>query len=184
MSDVSSTKPTFKIWLETDEGFVFGPGVYGLLKKALETGTLKGSAKALGMSYRFAWGLLKKAEERLGQPLVESHKGGRSGGGGVELTEVGLGFLDEFSKIEILLDRLLEDPELLEKEWIESRITVKVQGITCGEGETEIDVKTSGPIKMVLKLPPGTPLLVDLQEGDMLTLDLLSTARSIEKERR
>jgi len=41
MSDTSRPKPQFKVWLETDEGYVFGPGVYSLLRQVEETGTLK-----------------------------------------------------------------------------------------------------------------------------------------------
>jgi molybdate transport repressor ModE-like protein len=115
MSGSSKAKPGFKIWLETEEGYVFGPGVYSLLRKIGETGTLKGAAEALGMSYRFAWGLLKKAEERLGEPLVESHKGGRSGGGGFEITDVGRRFLREFSDMERTMRRLSVEKAVPEK---------------------------------------------------------------------
>jgi len=77
-------RPAFKVWLETEEGYVFGPGVYSILRKVDETGTLKEAAKSLGMSHKFAWGLVRKGEETLGQPLISSHKGGRAGGGGAD----------------------------------------------------------------------------------------------------
>jgi molybdate transport repressor ModE-like protein len=95
----SKPHPAFKVWMETDDGYVFGPGVYSLLKRIMEVGTLKEAATELGMSYRYAWGLIKKAEEKLGEPLLTAHKGGRSGGGGAELTERGKQFLVEFQKL-------------------------------------------------------------------------------------
>jgi len=95
----SKPHPAFKVWMETDDGYVFGPGVYSLLKRIGEVGTLKEAATELGMSYRYAWGLIKKAEEKLGEPLLTAHKGGRSGGGGAELTERGKQFLVEFQKL-------------------------------------------------------------------------------------
>jgi len=95
----SKPHPAFKVWMETDDGYVFGPGVYSLLKRIGEVGTLKEAATELGMSYRYAWGLIKKAEEKLGEPLLTAHKGGRSGGGGAELTERGKQFLIEFRKL-------------------------------------------------------------------------------------
>jgi molybdate transport system regulatory protein len=95
----SKPHPAFKVWMETDEGYVFGPGVYSLLKKIIEVGTLKEAATELEMSYRYAWGLIKKAEDKLGEPLLTAHKGGRSGGGGAELTERGKQFLVEFQKL-------------------------------------------------------------------------------------
>jgi molybdate transport repressor ModE-like protein len=182
MSGTSRPQPSFKVWLETEDGFVLGPGVYNLLRKALKTGTLKDSAKALGMSYRFAWGLLRKAEERLGQPLIETHKGGRSGGGGVELTEVGQAFLEEFSKIETLLNKLLETPQLLEKDWIESSLNTKIKEITRGEKGIEIVVETAKPIRLTLNLPSVNTLLENIHKGDELSLVLISTTRSIEKK--
>jgi len=85
--------------METEDGYVFGPGAYSLLKKVNEVGTLKEAATELGMSYRYAWGLIRKAEEKLGEPLLVAHKGGKSGGGGAEISERGREFLKEFQKL-------------------------------------------------------------------------------------
>ena len=98
--------------METDDGYVFGPGVYSLLKRVNEVGTLKEAATQLGMSYRYAWGLIKKAEEKLGEPLLLAHKGGRSGGGGAELTERGKHYLVEFQRLREQMTKASEaDPE-------------------------------------------------------------------------
>ncbi len=97
--DHGKPHPAFKVWMETEEGYVFGPGVYSLLKKVTEVGTLKEASTELGMSYRYAWGLIRKAEEKLGEPLIVAHKGGKSGGGGAELSERGLKFLQEFQSL-------------------------------------------------------------------------------------
>ena len=94
--DHGKPHPAFKVWLETEDGYVFGPGVYSLLKKVGEVGTLKEASTSLDMSYRYAWGLIRKAEEKLGEPLLSAHKGGKAGGGGAELTDRGKRFLVEF----------------------------------------------------------------------------------------
>ena len=91
-------KPVIKFWLETEKGYVFGEGSFNLLNKIQELGTLRGAAEALGMSYRHAWGILKSIERRIGKPVLETHKGGRLGGGGAKLTKDG----------EILLNKYLE----------------------------------------------------------------------------
>jgi molybdate transport repressor ModE-like protein len=112
--DTSKPRPAFKVWMETDEGYVFGPGIYSLLRKLEETGTLKEAAASLDMSYRYAWGLIKKAEEKLGAPLISAHKGGRHGGGGVELTDLGRQYLCEFTQLKEQASSLSRDhlPEL------------------------------------------------------------------------
>ena len=98
MNTMSEPRPAAKIWLETNEGYVFGPGVYNLLVAIKEKGTLKEASQSLDMSYRFAWGLIKKAEEKLGAPLIEATKGGRQGGGSSHITELGEHYIMDFEK--------------------------------------------------------------------------------------
>lgn len=101
-------RPAYKLWLETEEGHVFGPGVYSLLRKIQEKGTLKEAAASLGMSYRYAWGLIKKAEEKLGEPLISATKGGRHGGGSTEITELGRRYIRDFERFRRMLDGFSE----------------------------------------------------------------------------
>ena len=74
------------LWFETEDGVVFGLGRLLLLLKVEQCGSLKAAAEQLGMSYRGAWGKLRRTEELLGHDLVD--KGGcrRSG---VQLTPYG-----------------------------------------------------------------------------------------------
>jgi len=104
MNTMSEPRPASKIWLETSEGYVFGPGVYNLLKAIKEKGTLKEASQSLGMSYRFAWGLIKKAEEKLEASLIEATKGGRRGGGSSKITELGEHYIMDFEKIQRMWD--------------------------------------------------------------------------------
>jgi len=99
--------------METEDGYVFGPGVYSLLKKIMSVGTLKEASTELGMSYRYAWGLIKKAEEKLGEPLLSAHKGGKSGGGGAELTKRAKIFLTDFENLREQMRRVSESPPQL-----------------------------------------------------------------------
>jgi len=93
-------KPASKLWLETGKGYVVGPGLYELLAALKEEKSLQDACKSLGMSYRFAWGLIRKAEEALDSPLVETHRGGLSGGGSTELTPLGEWFLGEYRALQ------------------------------------------------------------------------------------
>jgi molybdate transport repressor ModE-like protein len=151
MSTTSKTKPAFKVWLETDEGYVFGPGVYRLLRRVDETGTLKDAASSLGMSYRFAWGLIRKAEEKLGKPLIHAHKGGRSGGGGAELTEVGLWFLEEFSKIERAIKEYSKFP--LISAWFTNELTGEIIKVGTEEGEVRLTLRMGTPSQIEVSAP-------------------------------
>ncbi len=77
-----------KVWVELDGQPVFGDGKARLLQALAETGSIRGAAERLGMSYRAAWGRLREMERRLGRPVVTRRAGGL-GGGGSELTDFG-----------------------------------------------------------------------------------------------
>ncbi len=70
----------FKMWLDNN-GKAFGEGPLGLLKGIERTGSLRQAAREIGMSYRKAWLILHRCEERLGFALVERRTGGAAGGG-------------------------------------------------------------------------------------------------------
>jgi len=71
----------FKLWLSTkDVEGIFGDGKWRLLKAIETEGSLKAACESLRISYRKAWGDLKKAEECLNIALVEKQRGGRMGG--------------------------------------------------------------------------------------------------------
>lgn len=106
---MEKTRLAFKLWLETDEGYAFGPGVYNLLKVIKKTGTLKEASEKLDMSYRYAWGLIRKAEEALGESLIEAQKGGKSGGGRTYLTEIGERFIEDFSDFITMISGILQN---------------------------------------------------------------------------
>ena len=68
-----------QLWLEGENGEGFGRGRVELLKLVEELGSLSKAAKQLGMSYRGAWGKLKKAEHIVGAALVEASGTKREG---------------------------------------------------------------------------------------------------------
>lgn len=68
-----------RLWLETEDGMFFGTGRGMLLEAVDRFGSLKKAAEHLGMSYRAAWGKMKKTEKVLGVLLIEQ-AGSRKGG--------------------------------------------------------------------------------------------------------
>ncbi len=71
----------FKVWLEQDGQPVFGDGLLYLLRFIRQYGSIRRAAEEMRMSYRQAWGNVKKAEARLGVTLLVKQVGGESGGG-------------------------------------------------------------------------------------------------------
>jgi molybdate transport system regulatory protein len=64
-----------KVWLEVDGEFVIGEGALELFEGLERNGRLTGAAKAIGWSYRHAWGYLRRAERLLGVQLTENVPG-------------------------------------------------------------------------------------------------------------
>ena len=87
-----------KVWLETSGGRVFGNGLARLLEYVQVAGTLGGAAAEAGLSYRYAWNLIRSAEKQLGKQLVIRHTGGAHGGSS-ELSEQGRRMLSLFQML-------------------------------------------------------------------------------------
>lgn len=68
-----------KLWIESDGNILFGQGAALLLDGVERTGSLSGAAKELKMSYRAAWGRIKKMEKNLGEPLLIKKQGNKAG---------------------------------------------------------------------------------------------------------
>lgn len=96
MTTASTLTPRFKLWLNSQEADgVFGDGKYRLLEHLATGKSLRAASDALHISYRKAWGDLKKAQNALGVTLIEQHRGGRQGGRTV-LTEQGKRWLQAY----------------------------------------------------------------------------------------
>ncbi|MBT3377732.1 MAG: LysR family transcriptional regulator [Lentisphaerae bacterium] len=91
----------------TAEG-VFGDGRWRLLSAIREHGSLQQACRELGISYRKAWGDLRKSEEELGITFLEKHRGG-SGGGNTSLTEDGERWLQAYTRFRSDVERGLQD---------------------------------------------------------------------------
>ena len=93
-----------KIWFTKDGETVFGEGLARLLKAIETLGSLSAASRFEGVSYRHAWGNLKKSEDRLGFKLVERRAGGKSGGTAI-LTPKAKKLLDGYEQFKHRINR-------------------------------------------------------------------------------
>ena len=77
-----------RLWLEGEEGTFLGYGRVVLLERIREYGSLAQAARSMEMSYKHAWDLLDSMNRQAGCKLVETSRGGKSGGG-ARLTATG-----------------------------------------------------------------------------------------------
>lgn len=91
--------PEFFIRLFLDDTAMLGPGKAALLEAIARSGSISAAGRALGMSYKRAWTLVEALNGMFREPLVESARGGASGGGAT-LTPTGQAVLALFREIE------------------------------------------------------------------------------------
>ncbi len=104
MKNVPDFNVQLRMGLKNRESF--GKGKINLLTLIDQLGSILKAAKEMGMSYRHAWGKIKRMEKDIGAPLVLSRRGGRDGGKTV-LTPLANGLIRAFHEktkdVEILL---------------------------------------------------------------------------------
>ncbi len=98
----------YKLWLSS----VTGEGIieedrYKLLQLIKEKGSLKAAAADMKISYRKAWGDLKKAEELLGYELIIRQRGGKAGGQS-QLTTKAIKLLEAYDTLHTKMDDAVE----------------------------------------------------------------------------
>ena len=109
MGALVKSRISCKIWLEYNGKPLIGKGGAEILEKIGEYHSISKVAMELGMSYRYVWSYLKRIEKTLGEPVVKTYRGGRAGGGGAELTELGRQLLMEYKRVEKLLETILSE---------------------------------------------------------------------------
>jgi molybdate transport system regulatory protein len=98
----------YKLWLSSVSGEgIIGDGKVMLLEAIRDTGSLSAAASQLGLSYRKAWGDIRKAESLLGYPLTEKHRGGKDGGSS-RLTPQALRLLEAYRALQVETGRSVE----------------------------------------------------------------------------
>jgi molybdate transport system regulatory protein len=114
MSKRAKFKPSCKVWIESDGKRVLGKGGAAILEQIDKLQSISRTAEKLGMSYRYVWNYLDEVKNIVGEPVVETFKGGKVGGGGARLNELGKYLLSEYSRISSNVAAYVSGKESLE----------------------------------------------------------------------
>ncbi len=96
-----------KVWLAEDGVPIIGAGKVTLLKTIDQERSLLRACKKLDISYKHAWNVLKKMNDRVGFDVVTTVRGGKDQG--TFLTEYGKKLIDEYESHRIFVDEALAD---------------------------------------------------------------------------
>jgi len=159
-------KPSCKIWIEYKGKPLIGKGGAQILEQIEREESISNTAEKLGMSYRYVWSYLQKIEKTLGKPVIETYRGGKSGGGGAKLTRLGKSLLEEYRLVEGYLGEVLSDAECWEAVGLKisarNRLKGKVLAVEKG-GLTAI-------IKVEVKVPSVVTALISREAAEDLEI--------------
>ena len=183
MSKGSELIPNLKLWLEKDEEPIAGEGRIKLLAAIKETGSLNKAAKSMDMSYRHAWGIIKKLEDRLGIELVKSEKGGK-GGGGTALTAEGKKIVKKFDWMSETLNKIIKEETFWEnmstKLSARNRLKGKIEKIENGEVGSKIKIKIE-PDTLTAFITREAAEELELEEDDEVEAVIKATEVMVSK---
>jgi molybdate transport system regulatory protein len=69
------------LWIEGNGIHFFGPGPAELLERIEETGSINQAARKMNMSYKKAWEIVNRLNDKTVSPVVITTTGGKKGGG-------------------------------------------------------------------------------------------------------
>jgi len=161
-------KPSCKVWIEYEEKPLIGKGGAAILEQISREKSISRAAEKLGMSYRYVWNYLKKIEDALGEPVVETFKGGKSGGGGARLTRLGESLLGEYKRVASYLSEVLSDEEYWEDVGLKISARNRLQGKVVSVEKEEVTAK----IKVEIKTPAIITALISREAAEELEINV------------
>lgn len=179
-----SVKAVPHLSLQTDRAVALDEIDAQLLRRISETGSLVKAAKGLGISYRNAWGRVKRVELMLGTKLLESKSGGAVGGGS-RLTPEGAALFKEFRRTRKYLFNVLDEQEnagnvrytLSARNLVGARIT----RVERGDVTSLVRMSAEDPVSLTSIISNEAVDDLGLEEGDRVAAVIKSTEVMIAK---
>jgi molybdate transport system regulatory protein len=172
-------KPSGKIWIEHDGKPILGKGGAEILREIERQQSLTKAARELGMSYRYVWNYVQKIRKALGELVVETYKGGKVGGGGARLTDVGRTLLDEYTRLEGCLGEFLACTNNLEVKRLKlsarNQLKGKIVSVEKGVITAKVKVEIKIPVTITAVITKEAVEDLGLKVGDEVTAIVKST---------
>jgi len=178
-------KPSCKVWIEHNGKPVLGKGGAEILQAIAKENSISKAAEELNMSYRYVWNYLQKIQKTVGEPIVETFKGGKAGGGGANLTMLGQTLLEEYLRVESFMSEILSDTEYWEvlglKISARNRLKGKVIAVDKDEITAKVKVKITTPAIMTALISREAVEDLKIKVGDEVEAVVKATEVMIAK---
>jgi len=180
-------RPLCKVWLEYRGKPILGKGGAEILEAVKGAGSISKAAKKAGMSYRYVWNHMAKMEKVLQEPIVETYRGGRLGGGGAKLTELGENLLREYRRVEGYVGEILGDEEYWEAVGLKisarNRLRGVVKEVEKGMVTAKVKLEIEAPAVVTAIISREAVEELDIKPGDKAEAVIKATEVMVAKER-
>lgn len=170
-------KPSCKVWIEHKGKPLLGKGGADILEQIANEESISKAALRLGMSYRYVWNYLKKIEKALGEPIVETFRGGKSGGGGARLTALGGSLLEDYRRLDSYLGEVLSDVEYWEAVGLKISARNRLKGKVLSVEKERITAK----VKIEITVPAVVTALISTEAVDDLDIKVGDSVEAVVK---
>jgi len=178
-------KLSCKVWIEYKDKPLIGKGGAEILEAIDKENSISKAAETLGMSYRYVWNYLHDIQKTLEHPIVETYKGGKSGGGGARLTDLGRSLLGEYKQVESYFGKVLSNSGSLEVKGLKlsarNRFKGKVVSVEKGVITAKVKVEIKVPVTVTAVITKESVEDLDIKVGDEVEAIMKSTEVMIAK---
>jgi molybdate transport system regulatory protein len=178
-------KLSCKVWIEYKDKPLIGKGGAEILEAIDKENSISKAAESLGMSYRYVWNYLHDIQVTLEEPIVETFKGGKSGGGGAKLTDLGRSLLGEYNQVESYFSKVLSNSGSLEVKCLKlsarNRFKGKVVSVEKGVITAKVKVEIKMPVTVTAVITKEAVEDLDIKVGDEVEAIMKSTEVMIAK---
>lgn len=176
MTTQEKHKPSCKIWIEHKGQPLLGKGGAEILEAIAKENSLSKAAKTLGMSYRYVWNYVQKIQKAIGEPIVETHKGGKSGGG-AQLTALGKSLLHEYKRLEGYLSEVMSDVDYWEVLGLKISARNRLKGKVTAVEKDKITAK----VKVEITVPATITALISREAVEDLEIKVGDEVEAVVK---
>lgn len=169
-------KPTAKIWLEYKGKPLLGKGGATILEAIKKEKSISKAAKKVRMSYRYVWNYLAKMNKTLGEPIIETFKGGKTGGG-AQLTQLGETLLKDYKRVEDYVGEILGDQEYWEAAGLKISARNRLKGVVKSVEKGDIIAK----VKLEVKAPAVVTALISKEAVEDLNIKVGDNVEAVIK---
>jgi molybdate transport system regulatory protein len=178
-------KLSCKVWIEYKGKPVLGKGGAKILEAIEKEKSISKAAETADMSYRYVWNYLQKIQKAIEEPIVETYKGGKSGGGGAKLTKLGKDLLIEYKQVESYLSEILADSQHVEVKSLKlsarNQFKGKVVAVEKGVITAKVKVEIKVPATITAVITKEAVEDLGVKVGDEITAIIKATEVMIAK---